>query len=505
MLKELRFERRGEHGDFRTSIAFRRGLNTIAGGGAHTSALLLAVDACFGGEGLAHAACADGAGECSLRFAFSFGGTDYHFMRTVGRSDRLFTCDAEYRNPQEQGLDAFRAWLKAQYRLDGIDLPFRQIVGTYFRFCGGRHSPQSALRAYFMQSKEQQIRAFERLFEKYAPLQAAMERIRDYESRSELERLASKLHVEIAEFRKIDRKETAEKIAGLEARKKALLERPQSHARALDAENARTLAPLHARRQALSARRARLLTRIANIEKSGGTTARPPKAAYAALLEFFPNADIKRIEEIDAFHEKLCAVLAEEHTDALEDYRAELAEVQDEMARVETQISDLGGGEDYSVAFLRGFATVQGELERQESLLAEDLRRKAAAAQAKEDKRTLPEKEAAILGDIQTAVNEKLAALCRSVLGERAAPLRLEFPTNASYSLGPSPGGGAGADGMSLVLFDLSVLALTKLPALIHDAHLLRGIAEPQRARLMNAYASVADKQVFLASDGKEH
>ena len=102
------------------------------------------------------------------------------------------------------------------------------------------------------------------------------------------------------------------------------------------------------------------------------------------------------------------------------------------------------------------------------------------------------------------AVNEKLAALCRSVLGERAAPLRLEFPTNASYSLGPSPGGGAGADGMSLVLFDLSVLALTKLPALIHDAHLLRGIAEPQRARLMNAYASVADKQIFLATDGEE-
>ena len=145
------------------------------GNAAHTSALLLAVDACFGGEGLAHVARADGAGECSLRFAFSFGGTDYHFMRTVGRSDRLFTCDAEYRNPQEQGLDAFRAWLKAQYRLDGIDLPFRQIVGTYFRFCGGRHSPRSALRAYFMQSKEQQIRAFERLFEKYAPLQAAME------------------------------------------------------------------------------------------------------------------------------------------------------------------------------------------------------------------------------------------------------------------------------------------------------------------------------------------
>lgn len=59
------------------------------GNAAHTSALLLAVDACFGGEGLAHAAGADGAGECSLRF------------------------------------------------------------------CGGRHSPRSALRVYFMQSKEQ--------------------------------------------------------------------------------------------------------------------------------------------------------------------------------------------------------------------------------------------------------------------------------------------------------------------------------------------------------------
>ena len=512
MLKEICCDKFMDGGVIRPKIQFHQGLNTIVGGGGGKSensvgksTLLAIIDFCFGGEQFAKSKAVEIIGAHTIRFAFEFGGATHHFMRTAGSDSRLFKCDADYRNPANYPLDEFREWLKTQYGLDGIALSFRQIVGTYFRFYGEKDiSPKEVLRAYSGQSGAEQVRTLEKLFEKYPLIQDEAERVQEFDNRSKIKTQASKLHVELADFKKIDRAETAEKIAALEAKKKEMLENQQAQTVALDAEKARELAALQAKRQKLSSARARLLARIENIENADFETAKPSKASYNALLEFFPNADIKKIEEIDAFHERLTAILEEEHEEALENYRAELDDVQSEIGRIEKQICDLGNGEDFTTAFLLEFAKVQGDLDRQKSMLEESLRREAATEQAKEDKRTLREKEAAILGDMARAVNSRLSALCGEVIGKGAAPIHLDFPTNASYSLGSPLDDGTGTDYTSLILFDLSVLALTKLPAIIHDSYLIANIRGNRLENLIKTYAAVTDKQVFLAIDETE-
>ena len=85
-----------------------------------------------------------------------------------------------------------------------------------------------------------------------------------------------------------------------------------------------------------------------------------------------------------------------------------------------------------------------------------------------------------------------------------ASAIHLEFPTNASYSLGLPLDDGTGTDYTSLILFDLSVLALTKLPALIHDSYLLANIRGSRLENLIKTYAAATDKQIFLAIDETE-
>lgn len=514
MLKEIYCDKFMENGKIRPKIQFHKGLNTIVGArgnGAKSensvgkSTLLAIIDFCFGGKSFAESKAVEIIGGHTICFAFEFNGATHHFMRTVGKNSRLFKCDEDYSNPQNCTLDEFSEWLKEQYKLDGIELSFRQIAGTYSRFYGENDiSPKEILRAYGGQSGSDQVRNLEKLFEEYPLIKAEAERVQEFDNRNKVKTQASKLRVEIADFKKTDRAETAEKIAALEARKKELLENQQSQAAELDAQKAQELAALQAKRQRLSSARSKLLTRIENIENADFETMRPSKASYDALLEFFPNADIKRIEEIDAFHEKLCAILAEEHEEALEDYHAELADVQGEIENIERQISASGNGQDFTTTFLLEFAKVQGELDRLNARLEEDEREKSADEQAKIDRRNLKEKEAEILSRIKKAVNKKLSAMSKAVLGENAGAIQFSFPTNASYSLGLPLDDGTGTDYTSLILFDLSVLALTKLPALIHDSYLLANIRGSRLENLIKTYAAATDKQIFLAIDETE-
>ncbi len=106
-----------------------------------------------------------------------------------------------------------------------------------------------------------------------------------------------------------------------------------------------------------------------------------------------------------------------------------------------------------------------------------------------------------ILNEIKSAVNSNLKIFSHEVLGKDANEIEFSFKTNASYNLGSPLDDGTGTDYTSLTLFDLSVLTLTKLPALIHDSYLLSNIRGNRLENLIQLYAKVKNKQIFLSID----
>lgn len=512
MLKELYCEKFKEYEKTRPKIRFHNGLNTIvgAGGGGKKSEnsvgksiLLMIIDFAFGGEQFLTSKACKIIGRQTICFAFEFDGEAHHFMRTTDKKDSLFKCDEKYQNPQKYSLEEFKAWLKARYKLSDIDLSFRDIVNPYFRFYGGDKniSPKKILRTYNGQNDTEQVRTLEKLFEEYAHIKDYVDKIQDAENRGKVKKAASKLKVELAEFKEIDVKETQEKISELTEKKSRLLQKQKERIFELDAQNAKNLAELKSEHKSLAARRTRLLTRIENVENANFETAKPSKASYDSLLEFFPNADIKKIEEIDAFHERLSRILSEEHQEALEAYKAELDALQTNIENVEKQIADSGNGEDFTTAFLLEFSKIQGRLDELAALLEEDKNKKTAALQVKEDRKKLKPAERKILDKIQTAINKNLAVLSEAILGKNVQSVEFSFPTNSRYELGAPADDGTGTDYTSLILFDLSVLSLTKLPALIHDSYLISNIRGSRLENLIKTYAKITDKQIFLSID----
>ena len=183
MLKEIYCDKFMENGKIRPKIQFHRGLNTIVGArgnGAKSensvgkSTLLAIIDFCFGGKSFAESKAVEIIDGHTICFAFEFNGATHHFMRTVGKNSRLFKCDENYTNPRNYTLDEFSEWLKEQYKLDGIELSFRQIAGTYSRFYGEKDiSPKELLRDYGGQSGSDQVRNLEKLFENYTAFTGA--------------------------------------------------------------------------------------------------------------------------------------------------------------------------------------------------------------------------------------------------------------------------------------------------------------------------------------------
>lgn len=512
MLKEIYCEKFIEDGAIRPKIKFHKGLNTIVGIGEHgeksensvgKSTLLMIIDFCFGGKAFLKSKAVQIIKNHTICFAFEFDGTPHYFMRTTEREDSIFKCDADYQNPQNYTIAEFKDWLKEQYKLKDNEASFREIFDTYSRFYGDEKeiSPKEILRTYNGHNGTDQVRTLEKLFEKYPLIKEAVDSIQDSENLKKVKSAATKLKVDISDFRKIDVEATNEKLAELSAQKEELLQKKKDHIPELDAQKAKELAELKIQHKALASRRSRLLTRIENIKNANFETVKPSKASYDALLEFFPNVDIKKIEEIDSFHEKLNNILAEEHEEALQEYKMELETVQTEIEKIEKQISDFGSEEDFTTAFLLEFSKIQSEIDRLNDLLKQDSDKKTVAAKVAVARKNLKNDEKYILEDIEKSINEKLSVFSENILGKDIEVIQFHFPTNASYELGSSLDDGTGTDYTSLILFDLSVLNLTKLPAIIHDSYLISNIRGNRLENLIKAYASESEKQIFLSID----
>lgn len=516
MLKEIYCGKFIENGQIRPKLEFHKGVNTIVGIGGKgersensvgKSTLLMIIDFCFGGNAFLKSKAVEKIGEHTICFAFEFNGQSHYFIRTTKTSGMVFQCDQNYQNPQKYDLQDFKAWLKRQYHLDAIELSFRDIVNPYFRFYGEEKeiSPKEILRTYKAQNGKDQVRSLEKLFEKYQFIKEKVERILNEENRQKIKTRASNLKVELAEFKKINEKEIEKEIAALTRQKEELLQNKNDHIPELDAQSAEKIAKLKGKHKILAAKRSRLLMRIENIENADFETIKPSKRTYDALLEFFPNADIRKIEEIDLFHEKLNQILSEEHQEALEMYEAELAATQTELERIERQISEsVNDGEDFTTGFLMEFAGIQSKIEKLSALLDEASNRKIASIAFREDKKTLKTDERSLLNEIEDSINGELAKFSGIVLGKNHEGIRFHFSSNAKYSLGSVFDDGTGTDYTSMILFDLSVLKLTKLPALIHDSYLLSNIRGSRLANLIKIYSQASEKQIFLAIDETE-
>ena len=118
-------------------------------------------------------------------------------------------------------------------------------------------------------------------------------------------------------------------------------------------------------------------------------------------------------------------------------------------------------------------------------------------------------KEIDVLNDIATSVNSKMAELNSKIQnGKWTNPvLAFEEPKSSTaksisnYTLTSKGDHGDGTQGAYLLLFDLSLLQLTKLPVLIHDGFVRKELDTEREQDFIKLFSEETEKQIFTEFD----
>ena len=224
------------------------------------------------------------------------------------------------------------------------------------------------------------------------------------------------------------------------------------------------------------------------------------------LAHFFPAANIGELQSIEHFHQKLRTVLAAEMAEERTELQTTINAINTEINGLEEQLRSIGITTHISVPFLEKHSelTLQiRDLNDQIRSYQENLDVENAYRDAKNMLKDAQEKE---LPRIAGEINSQMTRISDAILGpEREAP-RLDLKDGKSYTFGTTTNFGTGNNYKNLIIYDLSILTKTSLPAIIHDSFLLTDIGDIPTGRIVKQYLEIAKlgKQVFIALDKTE-
>ncbi|OKL45930.1 hypothetical protein BSR28_08630 [Boudabousia liubingyangii] len=520
MLTRLWSEAFKEGENPREAITFRPGLNTIRGGkGAENSigksTLLYIIDYAFGGSSFLKTDTlkAKAVGHHRICFTFEFNGHPHHFARLTDEPGFVHRySDETYQNQLDRiELDEFKGWLKRNYQLADCDSSFREIVSRFFRIKQGAtahadhplqgHSREPVTTGlsvlYQLFGLYEQIRDLQAAFIQSEEDWKAVKRTRDLD--------AFPVHV-------LRTKKDYEKALKDEKR---LTEEYEANIKGADQEaidfqaaQLNKAATLKAYLQNLRSQRSRINSKItqlkANLDDRAGQGVE--QADIQALTEFFPGINLATLEEAQRFHHKITQILTTEIIEQIRGLEDKATALQRSINEAQYQLRRTGVPAEISRERLDRSAKIstQREIVRQQARGYEQV--KSFQEAKKQAELNLNQGRASINSHVIERINPTIAELDLQVHdGEDDwdAPALIFSATGKSYEYKSDTDGGDGTTNKNLILFDLAMLHLTDLPAVIHDSPLHKNIADERVEQILRLYMDFnsTGKQIFIAFD----
>lgn len=512
MLVEIYCREFNENGVERPKIRFKEGLNVVAGideGGKNSigkSTFLMIIDFVFGGMDYVNK-CKDvleAVGDHTIFFTFEFDGTLYRFARTTSTYKDVYLCDDGYNVIEKKTLDDYNNFLLAHYGMDALSLSFRDAVSCFFRIyhresLNRNHPLQTAERAHLIDEYNRLLK----LMGRYNYIKAAEDALTDAKSRKDAFKNAES-HGYLLRARSQEvYKENKAKIANLMDEQSELTTKSEEGHADIDS----TVAPqIRAMRDEIAMHN-RQIAECENIlsamRRDQSATSKKFAKDFNELSKFFPSADIRKLEEIETFHEKLQVVLSDELKKQEDEYTNTINICKTRIAEIEVDIDKLSEKTNLTKAILDRYAELDSKikfLERANKMYDEDIR---LNKDVNDYKQTLESQKESQKIAIEKSTNAELDRLNDLVCNrEKTAPY-ISLKNNSQVVLEVEKDQGTGAEDRGLILFDIAMLNLTKIPAVAHDSLLLSNIEDNQVKALVKLYAQ-QKKQIFLAFEKAE-
>lgn len=489
-------------------ISFHQGLNIILGdddakNSIGKSTALMVIDFAQGGDSFLkdEAGAIRALGHHHYNFFFVFAGQPYFFSRSTDASDVVYVCDQDYARLSELSVKDYRRLLKELYGLASIESSFRSIVGPFARIWkkGGLEPDQPFISA----PKESSGTAISRLidlFERSADVAAEKKVIDKQKERKKLitDSMNANIIPNINNTRyKANTKIIAENTVQIEQLK-------QGFSGALNAYEAlfdENLRRKQQRKNELISSRGELHSKLKRLQREiSGIT--PRLAANIALVaEFFPTVNVERLEQVEAFHQKIGIIVKKELKDELAAAQLEESALTSEIMSLEQQIQTAlkskGMPDDlfkriYDLKEITDKAAEENKYFEQKAQLEE-------AIKISGDR--LNGIYAKIFLDIEAKLNLKLKAFNKVVYGPTRNSSELRIKSSNSYSFTSPEDTGTGKSYAGLIGFDIAMLSLTRLPFVIHDSVIYKNIEVAAIKRILRILAFIKSKQIFLSFD----
>ncbi|MDD9312037.1 DUF2326 domain-containing protein [Cytobacillus firmus] len=506
MLKEIQCDKFAP--DHRV-IRFNSGLNTVLGsaGGSNAigkSTFLWIIDYVFGGE--SYYSLTDDIkkemGSHIIYFTFEFDEQPYYFYRSTDDPKNVYRSDEEGRFITKLSLEDFRKFLFQEYKIELPALTFSEITERFFRIYGR----ENTLEKYplLVKPREQDEKAVDfllKLFGHYRILASikSMEEELGIKSSQLKSRQRQKVDIE-----KIESNQKT--IESLRNRLQKLMKNSEEAQLALFGFDTQTFERISAIQKELNIfvrKRNRLQSQLNAIKNNIAENKVDIASEFDSLVHFFPNTNLKAFEEIEYFHKKIREILSEEMDEEIERLQPLIGEYDKEITRLNRKIEESGLAKEMSERVLSQCVNVSKSIDKLEEETAELIHQKELQETRAESEQILEQlllQQTEKLEEIQDDINLRMEII-NGVVTERqeTAPLLYITPQKGIIFETPS-NTSEGTAYKSLVVYDLSILELRPIPALIHDSNILKRIEDVHLERILERYQA-SRRQVFIAFD----
>ncbi|HBO5240901.1 TPA: DUF2326 domain-containing protein [Pseudomonas aeruginosa] len=489
-------------------IDFHDGLNIILGddeakNSIGKSSALLVIDFAMGGTSLLvdDAGVIKALGDHSYDITFEFKGEPLFVRRSTERPDIVDVCDSNYIKHDEMSLEAYREHLKRLYGLSGLESTFRSIVSPFARIWNkGESDPDHPLAGASKEKLSAGIFRLLDLFERTSDVsveRAALQILKDKKDLMKRSMTAEIIpRITTTQYRSNQKliKDNAQAISDLKDNFAGAITAYEALFDEKLREIQQSKNELIKQRSLTSARREKLQRDISGLS--------PRLTANIALIaEFFPEADLERLQQVEQFHKKIGKLVSRELKNELEALLNQESEINESITDLDQKIK--------LALNLKGTPT---------DLFAKVFELKEVTDKAREEnkffeqKTSIDESEAAskarldaiydqIFLSIESSINSELEEFNKIVYGPERNPSQLRIKNANSYSFTSPLDTGTGKSYAGLVGFDIAVLSLTNLPFIIHDSMIYKNIEISATENIIRILSAFKKKQIFLAFD----
>lgn len=489
-------------------IDFHDGLNIILGddeakNSIGKSSALLVIDFAMGGTSLLvdDAGVIKALGDHSYDITFEFKGEPLFVRRSTERPDIVDVCDSNYIKHDEMSLEAYREHLKRLYGLSGLESTFRSIVSPFARIWNkGESDPDHPLAGASKEKLSAGIFRLLDLFERTSDVsveRAALQILKDKKDLMKRSMTAEIIpRITTTQYRSNQKliKDNAQAISDLKDNFAGAITAYEALFDEKLREIQQSKNELIKQRSLTSARREKLQRDISGLS--------PRLTANIALVaEFFPEADLERLQQVEQFHKKIGKLVSRELKNELEALLTQESEINESITDLDQKIK--------LALNLKGTPT---------DLFAKVFELKEVTDKAREEnkffeqKTSIDESEAAskarldaiyyqIFLSIESSINSELEEFNKIVYGPERNPSQLRIKNANSYSFTSPLDTGTGKSYAGLVGFDIAVLSLTNLPFIIHDSMIYKNIEISATENIIRILSAFKKKQIFLAFD----